>query len=153
MNEIYGTLNGQNKKIAIVAAQFNEVVTKKLVKGAVTQLEKLGVSESDITILWVPGAFEIPRITKCTIESQKFAGVITLGAVVRGETSHFDYVCQGVTASIAEITLHSSIPVMFGILTTNTMKQAIDRAGGKAGNKGVECANDLIEMINIENQI
>lgn len=153
MEEKYGTLNASGQKIAIVAAQFNELVTKKLVSGAVTQLEKLGIASTDIAIFWVPGAFEIPRITRLITESHKYQGVIALGAVVRGATSHFDYVCQGVSSGIAEVSLNSSIPVMFGVLTTDTMEQATDRAGGKSGNKGAECATSLLEMLNLEQQI
>lgn len=153
MAEIRGKIDGQGLKIGIVVAQFNEVVTKRLQQGAFNELQKYNVAEDDITTLWVPGAVEIPRIVKKLSESGKVDGIIALGAVVRGETAHFDYVCAESANGIAEVSLHGDVPVMYGVLTTNDMEQAVNRAGGKAGNKGSECASGVLEMINLEKNI
>jgi 6,7-dimethyl-8-ribityllumazine synthase len=153
MAELRGKIDGQGLKIGIVAAQFNEIVTSKLQLGAVNELKKYNVAEDDITTLWVPGAVEIPRIVKKLSDSGKVDGIIALGAVVRGETAHFDYVCSESANGIAEISLHGDVPVMYGVLTTNDMDQAMNRAGGKAGNKGADCASGILEMINLEKLI
>ncbi|USS88613.1 6,7-dimethyl-8-ribityllumazine synthase [Fructilactobacillus hinvesii] len=153
MKVVTGTLNGTGHKIAIVVAKFNQLVTQKLLDGAVSTLEQCGVAEAAIQVYWVPGAFEIPRVAKLVSEAGKVDGVIALGAVVRGATSHYDYVCSQAAAGIAEVSLTSPVPVMFGVLTTDNMAQALDRAGGKAGNKGSECAQGLLEMISVEKQI
>ncbi|MGX6453139.1 6,7-dimethyl-8-ribityllumazine synthase [Pediococcus acidilactici] len=153
MREVYGKLNGEGKKIGIVVAKFNELVTRKLLDGAKQSLEQLGVEANNIIIYWVPGAFEIPRVVKLLSNSGKVDGIISLGAVIRGETSHYDYVCNEVSSGISQVSLNNKVPVMFGILTTDSMNQALDRAGGKSGNKGIECANGIIEMINLENEL
>ncbi len=108
---------------------------------------------NNIIVYWVPGAFEIPRIVKLLSNSGKVDGIISLGAVIRGETSHYDYVCNEVSSGISQVSLNNKVPVMFGILTTDSMNQALDRAGGKSGNKGIECASGVIEMINLENEL
>ncbi|MDV2910580.1 6,7-dimethyl-8-ribityllumazine synthase [Pediococcus acidilactici] len=153
MREVYGKLNGEGKKIGIVVAKFNELVTRKLLDGAKQGLEQLGVEANNIIVYWVPGAFEIPRVVKLLSNSGKVDGIISLGAVIRGETSHYDYVCNEVSSGISQVSLNNKVPVMFGILTTDSMNQALDRAGGKSGNKGIECANGIIEMINLENEL
>lgn len=153
MREAYGKLNGKGKKIGIVVAKFNELVTRKLLDGAKQVLEQLRVEANNIIVYWVPGAFEIPRVVKLLSNSGKVDGIISLGAVIRGETSHYDYVCNEVSSGISQVSLNNKVPVMFGILTTDSMNQALDRAGGKSGNKGIECANGIIEMINLENEL
>ncbi|MFD1417992.1 6,7-dimethyl-8-ribityllumazine synthase [Companilactobacillus keshanensis] len=153
MTKVIGQINGKNLKIAIVVAQFNELVTAKLTSGAVETLIRCNVLNDNITIITVPGAMEISRIAKIASESKKFDGIIALGAVVKGETSHYDYVCSESASGVASVSLNGPIPVMFGILTTDTMDQALNRAGGKIGNKGSECAMGVLEMISIEQQI
>lgn len=153
MREAYGKLNGKGKKIGIVVAKFNELVTRKLLDGAKQVLEQLRVEANNIIVYWVPGAFEIPRVVKLLSNSGKVDGIISLGAVIRGETSHYDYVCNEVSSGISQVSLNNKVPVMFGILTADSMNQALDRAGGKSGNKGIECASGVIEMINLENEL
>ncbi|USS85112.1 6,7-dimethyl-8-ribityllumazine synthase [Fructilactobacillus myrtifloralis] len=148
-----GSLNGQHRHVGIVVAKFNQLVTQKLLDGTIATLQQCGVAETDIQVYWVPGAFEIPRVAKLVSETGKVDGVIALGAVVRGATSHYDYVCAQTAAGIAQVSLTSPVPVLFGVLTTDDMAQALDRAGGKAGNKGSECAQGLLEMISVEAQI
>lgn len=150
METYTGVVKGDKARIGIVAAQFNDLVTKKLVEGAVGALMQLGVSDNNLTVVWVPGAFELPRAVKLLAESGKVDGVIALGAVIRGETSHYDYVCQETARGIAVESLNGPIPAMFGVLTTDTLEQAINRAGGKGGNKGADCANGVLQMINME---
>lgn len=144
---------GKGFKVGIVVAQFNELVTEKLQQGAVSQLEKYGVSDADITVAAVPGALELPRIVSKLANSGKVDGIIALGAVIRGETSHYDYVCAETANGLAQVSLNGPVPVMFGVLTTDNLDQAISRAGGKGGNKGADCADGLIEMINLEKQL
>lgn len=144
-----GKLAAENIRIGIVAARFNEFITSKLLSGAIDCLKRENVSEEDIETAWVPGAFEIPLIASKMAESKKYDAVICLGAVIRGSTSHYDYVCSEVSKGIAQISLASGIPVMFGVLTTDNIEQAIERAGTKAGNKGFECAQGAIEMVNL----
>lgn len=153
MREAYGKLNGKGKKIGIVVAKFNELVTRKLLDGAKQGLEQLGVEANNIIVYWVPGAFEIPRVVKLLSNSGKVDGIISLGTIIRGETSHYDYVCNEVSSGISQVSLNNKVPVMFGILTADSMNQALDRAGGKSGNKGIECASGVIEMINLENEL
>ncbi|USS86869.1 6,7-dimethyl-8-ribityllumazine synthase [Fructilactobacillus cliffordii] len=153
MKMVTGSLNGNDRKVGIVVAKFNQLVTQKLLDGTIATLKQCGVADADIQVYWVPGAFEIPRVAKLVSESGNVAGVIALGAVVRGATSHYDYVCSQAAAGIAEVSLASPVPVMFGVLTTDDMAQALDRAGGKAGNKGSECAQGLLEMLSVEDQI
>ncbi len=149
MKTFEGKFNGKGLKIGIVAGRFNEFITSKLVGGAVDILKRNEVEEGDIHIAWVPGAFEIPLITKKLIDTGKYDAIITLGAVIRGSTPHFDYVCAEVSKGVAQLSLQNGIPVIFGVLTTNNIEEAIERAGTKAGNKGAEAAYGAIEMINL----
>ena len=140
-------------KVGIVVARFNEFITSKLLGGAKDGLVRHDVPEENIDVAWVPGAFEIPLIAKKMAKSGKYDAVICLGAVIRGATSHYDYVCNEVSKGIASVSLESEIPVMFGVVTTENIEQAIERAGTKAGNKGYDCALGAIEMINLVRQI
>ena len=144
-----GKLVSQNIKVGIVAARFNEFIVSKLIGGCEDALLRHGVRPEDISLAWVPGAFEIPPIASQMAGSGKYDAVIALGAVIRGSTSHYDYVCSEVSKGIANVSLSSDIPVLFGVLTTDTIEQAIERAGSKAGNKGAECAQGAIEMVNL----
>jgi 6,7-dimethyl-8-ribityllumazine synthase len=144
-----GHLVGTGVKVAIVVSRFNEFITSKLLSGAEDALKRHGVNEEDVTIVWVPGAFEIPLAAKKLAESQKYDAVITLGTVIRGATPHFDYVSNEVAKGVANVALQSGVPVIFGVLTTDTIEQAIERAGTKAGNKGWEAAVNAIEMANL----
>ncbi|MCT4634489.1 MAG: 6,7-dimethyl-8-ribityllumazine synthase [Firmicutes bacterium] len=144
-----GNYNGENKKVAIVAARFNEFITSKLIGGAKDALVRHNVKDEDIDILWVPGAFEIPQIAQMAAKNDKYDAVITLGAVIRGETPHFDYVCAEVSKGVAHISMDVQKPVMFGVLTCNTTEEAIARAGTKAGNKGFDVAMGAIEMMDL----
>lgn len=149
MKKIEGKVVAEGIKVGIVAARFNEFIVSKLVSGAVDGLVRHDVNEDDITLAWVPGAFEIPLIAKKMAKSGKYDAVICLGTVIRGQTSHYDYVCNEVSKGIAQVSLESEIPVMFGILTTENIEQAVERAGTKAGNKGYDCALGAIEMVNL----
>lgn len=149
MNVFEGKVVSENIKIGIVAARFNEFITSKLLGGALDGLKRHNVNENDIDVAWVPGAFEIPLIAKKMANSGKYDAVICLGAVIRGSTSHYDYVCNEVSKGIATISMNSDIPVMFGVVTTENIEQAIERAGTKAGNKGYDCALGAIEMVNL----
>ena len=144
-----GKLVAHGMKVGIVAARFNEFITSKLLSGAMDGLLRHEVREEDVHVAWVPGAFEIPVIAAKMARSGKYDAVICLGAVIRGSTSHYDYVCSEVSKGVANVALSSDIPVMFGVLTTDTIEQAIERAGTKAGNKGAECAQGAIEMVNL----
>ena len=144
-----GKLVSENIKVGIVAARFNEFITSKLVSGALDGLKRENVQEDDIDVAWVPGAFEIPLIASKMAKSRKYDAIICVGAVIRGSTSHYDYVCNEVSKGIAQVSLANDIPVMFGVLTTDSIEQAIERAGTKAGNKGFECAQGAIEMVNL----
>lgn len=148
-----GNLVPKSVKIAIIVTRFNEFITSKLLAGAMDALKRHEVSEEDIEIVWVPGAFEVPLIASKLAASEKYDAVICLGAVIRGATTHYDYVCSEVSKGIASVSLKTGVPVMFGILTTENIEQAIERAGTKAGNKGYDCAIGAIEMINLVNQI
>ena len=148
-----GNLVPKSVKIAIIVTRFNEFITSKLLAGAMDALKRHEVSEEDIEIVWVPGAFEIPLIASKLAASEKYDAVICLGAVIRGATTHYDYVCSEVSKGIASVSLKTGVPVMFGILTTENIEQAIERAGTKAGNKGYDCAIGAIEMINLVKQI
>lgn len=153
MKTFEGNLVAKEIKIGIVAARFNEFITSKLVSGAMDGLLRHDVKEEDIHVAWVPGAFEIPLIASKMAKSGKYDAVICLGAVIRGSTSHYDYVCSEVSKGIASVSLSSDIPVMFGVLTTENIEQAIERAGTKAGNKGYDCALGAIEMVNLIRKI
>ena len=149
MKKFEGKFNGKGVKIGIVAGRFNEFITSKLVGGAVDVLKRNDVNEEEIDIAWVPGAFEIPLITKKMAESKKYDAIITLGAVIKGSTPHFDYVCAEVSKGVAQISLQTGLPIMFGVLTTNNIEEAIERAGTKAGNKGSDVAFGALEMIDL----
>ena len=149
MRTFEGSLVANNIKVGIVAARFNEFITAKLLGGAMDGLVRHGVNQEDVQVAWVPGAYEIPLIAKKMAKSGKYDAVICLGAVIRGSTSHYDYVCAEVSKGIAHVSLESDIPVMFGVLTTDTIEQAIERAGTKAGNKGYDCALGAVEMVNL----
>lgn len=149
MNVFEGKVVSENIKIGIIAARFNKFITSKLLGGALDGLKRHNVNENDIDVAWVPGAFEIPLIAKKMANSGKYDAVICLGAVIRGSTSHYDYVCNEVSKGIATVSMNSDIPVMFGVVTTENIEQAIERAGTKAGNKGYDCALGAIEMVNL----
>ncbi|QQK08033.1 6,7-dimethyl-8-ribityllumazine synthase [Miniphocaeibacter halophilus] len=144
-----GNLIADNIKVGIVAGRFNEFITSKLLSGAIDGLKRHNVKEEDIEVAWVPGAFEIPLIAAKMAENNKYDAIICLGAIIRGSTTHYDYVCSEVSKGIAHISLNSEKPVLFGVLTTENIEQAIERAGTKAGNKGFECAEGAIEMVNL----
>jgi len=149
MNIYEGKLISEDMKVGIVAARFNEFITSKLLAGALDGLKRHDVKDDDIDVAWVPGAFEIPLIASKMAKSKKYDAVICLGAVIRGSTSHYDYVCNEVTKGIAQVSLANDIPVLFGVLTTENIEQAIERAGTKAGNKGFDSAVSAIEMVNL----
>ena len=153
MNIISGFYNEGQIRVGIVATRFNEVVVSKLVDGAADGLSRHGVNMDTVDLAWVPGAFEIPLVASKMAKSGKYDAVICLGAVIRGSTSHYDYVCNEVSKGIAAVSLESGIPVLFGVLTTENIEQAIARAGSKAGNKGYDCALSAIEMVNLLEQI
>ena len=153
MRTFEGKFDGKDVRIAIVAGRFNEFITSKLVGGALDVLKRNDVSEENIDIAWVPGAFEIPLITKKLANTGKYDAIITLGAVIKGSTPHFDYVCAEVSKGVSQISLQSELPVIFGVLTTNNIEEAIERAGTKAGNKGADAAFSAIEMINLIKEI
>ena len=154
MGTIYeGHLVGTGLKVGIVVARFNEFITGKLLGGAEDALRRHGVDEGDIAVAWVPGAYEIPLIAKRMAASGKYDAVITLGTVIRGSTPHFDYVCNEVSKGVAAINMQEGIPVIFGVLTTDTIEQAIERAGTKAGNKGWDAGAAAIEMANLMKQL
>ena len=153
MKTLEGALVAQNMKVALVAARFNEFITAKLIGGALDGLKRHGVPEEAIHLAWVPGAFEFPLVASKLANSGKYDAVICLGAVIRGSTSHYDYVCAEVSKGIATVSLQSQIPVLFGVLTTDTIEQAIERAGTKAGNKGYDCALSAVEMVNLLREI
>ena len=139
----------ENVKIGIVCARFNEFITSKLLGGAMDGLIRHGVKDENVDVAWVPGAFEIPVVAKRMAESGKYDAVLCLGAVIKGSTDHYDYVCAEVSKGIATVSLETGLPVMFGVLTTDNIEQAIERAGTKAGNKGYDVALSAVEMINL----
>ena len=153
MKTLEGNLISREIKVGIVAARFNEFITSKLLGGAMDGLLRHGVREEDIQVAWVPGAFEIPLIASKLAKSGRYDAVICLGAVIRGSTSHYDYVCNEASKGIAAVSLETGVPVMFGVLTTENIEQAIERAGTKAGNKGYDCALGAIEMVNLIREI
>ena len=144
-----GRLVAGDEKFCIIIARFNDFIGSKLLDGAIDELKRHGVKEENIDVVKVPGAFEIPLIASEMAQSGRYDAVICLGAVIRGNTSHYDYVCSEVSKGIAQISLKTGLPVMFGVLTTENIEQAIERAGSKAGNKGSECAHGAIEMVNL----
>lgn len=149
MKTYEGNLIAKDTRIGIVVARFNEFITSKLLGGAVDTLVRHGISDDNISVAWVPGAFEIPLIAKKMAQTGNYDAVICLGAIIRGSTSHYDLVCNEAAKGIAQVSLEAGIPVMFGVITTENIEQAIERAGSKAGNKGSECAEGAIEMINL----
>ena len=154
MNKTFeGNLVGTGLKIGIVVGRFNEFITSKLLGGALDALKRHGVEENGVDVAWVPGAFEIPLIAQKMAKSGKYDAVITLGTVIRGSTPHFDYVCNETAKGVSSTALNSGIPVIFGVLTTDTIEQAIERAGTKAGNKGWDAATSAIEMANLVKNI
>ena len=153
MRTLEGKVVAKEIKVGIVAARFNEFIVSKLVSGAEDALLRHSVNPDDISVAWVPGAFEIPVVAKKMAMSGKYDAVICLGAVIRGATSHYDYVCNEVSKGIASVSLESGIPVMFGVVTTENIEQAIERAGTKAGNKGYDCAMGALEMIDLMKQL
>ena len=148
-----GKLVSEGIRVGIVAARFNEFIVSKLLSGCEDGLLRHGVRSEDIAVAWVPGAFEIPLIASRLAASKNYDAVICLGAVIRGSTSHYDYVCNEVSKGIASVSLSTGVPVMFGVLTTENIEQAIERAGSKAGNKGYDCALGAIEMVSLMRQI
>ena len=149
MKMIEGNLVAQGLKIGIVVGRFNEFIVSKLLAGALDGLKRHGVDEENIEVAWVPGAFELPLIAKKMVNTDKYDAVICLGAVIKGSTPHFDYVCSEASKGIATVSLQTEKPVIFGVLTTDTIEQAIERAGTKAGNKGYDAAITAIEMSNL----
>ena len=153
MKTLEGKLVSRDIKVGIVAAHFNEFISSKLLSGAMDGLIRHEVAQEDVEVAWVPGAFEIPLIAQKMAESGKYDAVICLGAVIRGATSHYDLVCNEAAKGVAQVGLKTGVPVLFGVVTTDTIEQAIERAGTKAGNKGYDCATSAIEMVNLIRQI
>ena len=149
MKTIEGKLIAEGLKVGIVVARFNEFIGSKLLGGAIDRLVRHGMNEDDIEVIWVPGAFEIPVMAQKMAQSKKYDAIICLGAVIKGSTSHYDYVCAEVSKGIASVSLQFGLPVMFGVLTTDNIEQAIERAGTKAGNKGYDCAMGALEMVSL----
>lgn len=149
MKTYEGQLVASNERFCIIVARFNDFIGSKLLAGAVDELKRHGVDENNIDIVKVPGAFEIPLLALKCAKSGKYNAIITLGAVIKGSTSHYDYVCAELTKGIAQVALQTEVPVLFGVLTTDNIEQAIERAGTKAGNKGAEAAKSAIEMANL----
>ncbi|MDP2922549.1 MAG: 6,7-dimethyl-8-ribityllumazine synthase [Candidatus Omnitrophota bacterium] len=152
MKEIMGNYSGKGKKIAIVISRFNEFISKELLGGCQDTLRKSGVDEKDILVVWAPGSFEIPQVLG-KLDSKKFDAAIALGAVIRGDTPHFDYIASEVAKGVARISLEKNVPVIFGVITADTVEQAIERAGTKQGNKGRDAALSALEMANLYSQI
>jgi 6,7-dimethyl-8-ribityllumazine synthase len=146
---IEGSFVPPDRPLAIVAARFNEVVVEKLIHGALDTLRRHGVPDSQVEIIRVPGSFELPLVARQTAETHRYAAVICLGAVIQGDTDHYDYVCSATTSGIASASLQTGVPILFGVLTCDTMEQAIDRAGGKGGNKASDCALAALEMADL----
>lgn len=152
-NIIEGMLTVNNEKFCIIVARFNEFIGSKLLSGAIDELVRHGAKSENIDVMWCPGAFEIPLVAKRAAKSGKYSAIITLGAVIKGSTSHYDYVCAEVSKGVASVSLETSIPVIFGVLTCDNIEQAIERAGTKAGNKGSDAAKSAIEMANLISKI
>lgn len=151
--EIHGKLAVEGQKFAIVVSRFNEFITSKLLSGAVDALKRHGADDADITCVHVPGAFEIPFIAKKLAETEQYDAVICLGCVIRGQTPHFEYVAGAASRGVAEAGMATGVPITFGIITSDTLEQAVERAGSKAGNKGVEAAMSAIELVNVMRQL
>ncbi len=153
MKVIEGQLTTNNEHFCIVISRFNEFIGSKLLSGAIDELKRHGVNEENIDVVWTPGAFEIPLVAKRCAKSGKYNAIITLGAIIKGSTSHYDYVCAELSKGIAQVGLETEVPVLFGVLTTENIEQAIERAGTKAGNKGSDAAKAAIEMANLLKEI
>lgn len=153
MNIVEGHFTAADAKYAIILTRWNSFITERLLEGALDKLKRQGVKEEHITVVRCPGAVELPLVTQKVLEQEKYDAIITLGAVIKGSTPHFDYVCSMVAKGVGELSLRFSKPVIFGVLTTNTIEQAIERAGTKAGNKGAEAAEAAIEMVSLLNQL
>ena len=153
MRTYQGKLNGEGLRVGIVVARFNEFITQKLLDGCQDALTRHGVAESDIEVAWVPGSFEIPLVTKKMAESGSYDAIVALGCIIRGATAHFDYVASESTKGIAKLSQYFGVPVTLGILTTDNIEQAVERAGTKQGNKGSEAATNAIEMANLLKEI
>ena len=153
MKTYEGLLKVTNEKFCIVVSRFNEFISSKLLSGAVDELRRHGVEDSNIDIVWCPGAFEIPLVAKKCAKTGKYSAIITLGAVIKGSTSHYDYVCAEVSKGVASVSLETGVPAIFGVLTTENLEQAIERAGTKAGNKGADAAKSAIEMANLISEL
>ena len=153
MKTYEGLLTVTNERFCIIVSRFNEFICAKLLSGAIDELKRHGAKEENIDVVWCPGAFEIPLIAKKVAKTGKYNAIITLGAVIKGSTSHYDYVCAEVSKGVASVSLETSIPVIFGVLTCDNIEQAIERAGTKAGNKGSDAAKSAIEMANLMNKI
>lgn len=153
MKTLEGKLVSKGYKFAIIISRFNELISKKLLEGALDGLLRHEVEDKDITVIWVPGAFEIPLATQKAARTKKFDAIICLGALIRGATPHFEYISAEVTKGIAQVSLESGVPVIYGILTTDTIDQAIERAGTKGGNKGFNAASSAVEMVNLFKEI
>lgn len=154
VNTFEGNLYAQgDEKFCIVISRFNDFIGNKLLEGAIDTFKRLNVKEENIDVVWTPGAFEIPLTASCTAKSGKYSAILALGAIIKGSTDHYDYVCAELSKGIASVSLNSGVPVLFGVLTTDNIEQAIERAGSKAGNKGAECAKAAIEMTNVLKKI
>ena len=153
MSVIEGLLTVTNEKFCIVVSRFNEFICSKLLSGAIDELKRHGVNEDNIDVVWCPGAFEIPLVAKKCAKSSRYNAIIALGAVIKGSTSHYDYVCAEVSKDVASVGLETEVPVIFGVLTTDNIEQAIERAGTKAGNKGSDAAKAAIEMVSLLGKI
>ena len=153
MKELRGSLDAFEVKIGIVVSKFNEIIGKNLLEGSLQALKQMGANMDLVDIVWVPGAFETPLAAQAMIQTGQYQAIICLGAVIKGATPHFDYVCSTAATGISKLALEHTLPVIFGVLTTNTFEEALERAGGKAGNKGYDCAMTAIEMINLLRQI
>ena len=149
MKILEGNVTGKNLKFAIVVSRFNEFITNKLLGGALDTLKRHETPDENITVAWVPGAFEIPLVAKKFAESKNFDAVICLGAVIRGSTTHYDYVCNAVSKGVAQVSLQTEVPTIFGVVTTENLQQAVERAGTKSGNKGADAAMSAMEMANL----
>ena len=152
MREVRGKFTGKGKKIAVVISRFNEFVSKELLGGCLDTLRKAGVEDSDVCVIWAPGSFEIPPVLS-KLDAKKFDAIIALGAVIRGDTPHFDYIASEVTKGVANISIEKKIPIIFGVITADTLDQAIERSGTKQGNKGRDAALSALEMADIYKQI
>ena len=153
MNYLNGSLSASGLSFGVVVSRFNEFITKRLLEGAEGALQRHGAAAADITVAWVPGAVELPLVAQKMAQSGNYGAVITLGSVIRGATTHYDYVCSMVSSGVMNVSLTTGVPVIFGVITTETIEQAIERAGSKAGNKGAEAAVSAVEMANLMKQV